>query len=153
VNDSDDDSTRTSASSSADPPRNFTLRVDERLRALVIGAPAYATRKKHIEDLERRFVMSLVALHDALVARTKASEDKLDDDAIARALADKAAAIDLRKMNSLIASHNRYYPIEANLPMDMRTGEYLVCGRRWMPEEPWTAAHLLERARAVIDGR
>jgi hypothetical protein len=43
--------------------------------------------------------------------------------------------------------------MEANLPMDTRTGEYLVYGRRWTPEEPWTAARLVERARAVIAAR
>lgn len=152
MDDSDDPSRRKSAFNSADPPRNFTLRVDERIRALVIGPPAYALRKKQIEDLEQRFVETLVALHDALVAKQQ-EHGAPDDDAVARALADKAASVDLRKINGLIASHNRYYPVEANLAMDTRTGEYLVYGRRWMPEEPWTSARLLERARAVIDAR
>lgn len=75
VNDSDDHdggaSSKTSFSS-ADPPRNFSLSVGDRIRALTIGAPAYATRKKHIEDLEAAHVRTLVALHDLLVGRGRA---------------------------------------------------------------------------------
>ena len=33
-----------------------------------------------------------------------------------------AAALDLSRLNQLIEKHNRYYPIEANLPIDTRTG-------------------------------
>lgn len=143
---------RKSAFDSADPPRNFTLRVDERIRALTIGAPAYATRKKHIEDLEERFVELLVALHDSLVAK-QAERGRRDERAVDRAVAARAALIDLKRINGLILTHNRYYPMEANLPMDMRTGEYLVYGRPWRPEEPWTAARLVERTRAALAAR
>lgn len=152
MNDEGDDSTPKSAFNSADPPRNFTLRVDERIRALTIGVPAYASRKKHIEDLEERFVKTLVTLHDTMVAK-QAKLGRRDEAAIASALEAKAATIDLKKINSLVETHNRYYPVEANLGMDMRTGEYLVYGRRWLPEEPFTAARLLAQARAVIDAR
>jgi hypothetical protein len=153
VNDEGDGSSRKTAFNSADPPRNFTLRVDERIRALTIGVPAYASRKKHIEDLEERFVKTLVTLHDTLVAKQMKHGGRRDDAAVAVALAEKAASIDLKKLNSLVAAHNRYYPMEANLPMDMRTGEYLVYGRRWVPEEPWTAERLLACARAILDAR
>jgi hypothetical protein len=148
VNDEGDDSGSKSAFNSADPPRNFTLAVGERIRAMTIGAPAYATRKKHLEDLEERHVRTLVVFHDALVAKHGAQHEL-----IARALRDKAAAIDVKRMNVLVEAHNRYYPIEANLPTDLRTGHYLVYGRRWVPEEPWTTERLLERARAVIAAR
>ncbi len=33
-------------------------------------------------------------------------------------------------LNELIDKHNRYYPIEANLPIDVRTGRLLDRGRR-----------------------
>ena len=52
-----------------------------------------------------------------------------------------------------LASHNRHYPIEANLPVAPRTGEYLVFGRRWMPEEPLTPARIVERALAAVAAR
>lgn len=154
VSDSEDEALRKSAFSSADPPRNFTLSVGERIRALTIGAPAYATRKKGIEDLEERLIRTLVALHDTLVARRDVRPVRSTEDAaILRALHDKAATFDIAKLNAMIETHNTYYPMEANLPMDPRTGEYLVYGRRWVPEEPWTAARFVERARAVIELR
>jgi hypothetical protein len=151
VSDSDDASARKTAFDSADPPRNFTLSIDDRIRALTIGAPAYATRKKHLEDLELQHVRALVALHDALVAK-HAGEPDLDA-LVARALVDKAATFDVKRMNALVTAHNRYYPIEANLPIDPRTGHYLVYGRPWVPEEPWTASRLVDRAQAVIAAR
>jgi hypothetical protein len=146
VNDESDDSAKT-ALRSADPPRNFSLSVGERIRALTIGAPAYSTRKKYAEDLEERFLRILVKLHDTLVARGE------DDDAVSRALAEKAATFDLTKLNALIATHNRWYPIEANLPFDPRTGEYLVYGRPWCPDERWSAARMVERAQAMVAAR
>ncbi len=136
------------AFNSADPPRNFTLSVNDRIRAMTIGAPAYATRKKTIEDREDRFVGVLVALHDTLVGKREHSEGELR-----RALLDRAATFDLGRLNTLIENHNRYYPIEANLPIDFRTGGYLVYGRPWHPTEPWTPERLVVQALAVIAAR
>ncbi len=154
VNDSEDpsigppgDQAPKTAFSSADPPRNFALTVGERIRALTIGAPAYATRKKHIEDLEAAYVHALVALHDTLGARGH------DEAALRRGLEDKARAIDLKKLNALVATHNRYYPIEANLPSCPRTGEYLIYGRPWRASSAWTESRLVEQALAVIARR
>jgi hypothetical protein len=151
VNDSDDDSGRKTAFNSADPPRNFTLSVDDRIRALTIGAPAYATRKKHLEDLEERHVRALVALHDALVAKHAGRPDL--DELVTRALHEKASTFDVKRMNTLVETHNRYYPIEANLAMDLRTGEYKIYGKRWLPEEPWSVERLVARARSVLASR
>jgi hypothetical protein len=36
-------------------------------------------------------------------------------------------------LNRLIDEHNRYYPIERNLPMDPRSGALLVKGEPWRP--------------------
>jgi hypothetical protein len=146
VSDRDKAEPKTSLTS-ADPPRNFSLSVGERIRALTIGAPAWSTRKKGIEDLEARWVSALVACHDALVLREASAET------ISKALDDKAATFDLKKINAQLDIHNRYYPIEASLPIDPKTGDYLVSGRRWFPEEPCTVARLIERARAVIRDR
>jgi hypothetical protein len=88
---------------------------------MTIGAPAYATRKKSIEDRE---------------------------ELVMKAMLDRAATFDLARLNTLIATHNRYYPIEANLSTDMRTGEYLVYGRPWLPTERFVA-----QAKAVIAAR
>lgn len=140
-----DEKPRPNAISTADPPRNFTLTSEERIRALTIGPPAWALRKRHIEDLEAKHVKTLVDLHHVLVAKALARGEPADREGIARAIEEKARALDLRKMNALVDAHNRYYPIEANLPIDPKTGGSLVHGRPWRPEPPWTVERLLER--------
>lgn len=135
------------ALNSADPARNFSLTVGERIRALTIGVPSWAARKRKIEDDEERYASELVLLHDKLAAKQR-TPAQIDE-----ALAAAACAIDLTKSNALVASHNRYYPIEANLPMDRQTGGYLVYGNVWKPEEPMTAERILARARRLLDAR
>ncbi len=137
-------SEETTALRSADPIRNFTLTVDERIRALTIGAPAWAARKRRIEDELDRLTRVLVELHTKLVEKGHAEEE------VAGKINAAAAAFDLRRVNELIVLHNRYYPIEANLPMDRASGAYLVYGKPWRPEEPVTAERLLELARAEL---
>jgi hypothetical protein len=133
-----------SALGSVEPPRNFTIPVDERIRALTIGAPAYAVRKRKIEDAEDRWLDALVSLHDTLTAKGQ-HPDEIDD-----ALRVKAASFDYAKHNMLVATHNRWYPIEANLRIDPRTGGYLVAGRPWHEEPLATPERMLERARCLI---
>ncbi|HXU62917.1 MAG TPA: hypothetical protein VN962_14515 [Polyangia bacterium] len=111
------------------PPRNFTLTVDDRVRAYTQGVPGYIRRRRRIEELEAR-----------LVATLRAAEDR------AQALGSKAVAADLATLNDLIGRHNRYYPIEANLPIEVRTGRLLDRGVPWRPLPPVTAEDLLARA-------
>jgi len=132
---------------SADPVRNFTLTAEERIRALAIGVPAWSARKRKIEDDEARFVKDLVELYDAMVAKRKSLQQ------IELALISAATAFDLVKLNVLVVKHNKYYPIEANLPMDRESGGYRVHGRRWEPETPYTPARLVALARAEIAKR
>lgn len=129
---------------SSDPVRNFTLDINDRIRALTIGAPAFATRKKRIEDMGDSHVDKLVALH------VKMTEKGHAQDAINAALVETANAIDLKRMNELVANHNRYYPIEANLPMNVR-GQYLIYGKPWHPEPPWTPERIVALALALIE--
>ena len=53
---------------------------------------------------------------------------------------------DIERMNRLIDDHNRYYPIEANLPIDVRTRRLIERGAPWRPLPVVTAADLLARA-------
>jgi hypothetical protein len=135
------------ALNSADPVRNFNLTVDQRIRALTIGVPSWAARKRRIEDAEAHNVAELIELHDKLVQQGRHS------DVIERALLSAANAFDLKKLNELVRTHNRYYPIEANLPMDRKTGSYLVYGRVWTPESPYSPTRFLRLALAVIERR
>ena len=111
------------------PARNFTLTVDDRVRAYTQGVPGYIRRRRRIEELEAR-----------LVATLRAAEDR------AQVLGSKAVAADLATLNDLIGRHNRYYPIEANLPIEVRTGRLLDRGVPWRPLPPVTADDLLARA-------
>lgn len=97
--------------STAAPDRNFSLATEERVRALVAGPPAYVRRLRIIEDLE------------AAVVRLLASGKH-----------ERQAAWLLERLNDLVSRHNRYYPVEANLAIDPRTGELLDRdGKHWKP--------------------
>jgi hypothetical protein len=111
------------------PPRNFTLSLDERLRAYAQGAPSYMRRRRRIEDLEARLLQRLAAAAGPV-----------------EAAASVEVVADLALLNDLIDRHNRYYPIEANLPIDVRSGRLLERGVPWRPLPPVTAADLLARA-------
>lgn len=114
-------------------PRNFTISTAEYLRALAAGPPAFARRLRRIEDLER-----------AILAALREAEEKAPLDAAA--LPEEVAA-KLARLNRLVEDHNRYYPIEAALPIDPRTGGLLDWGEPWRPMPPFEAAALLARAR------
>jgi len=114
----------------AAPIRNFTIPLAERIRALG-GPPAYAIRRRRIEDLEEKLVLRVVEALDVSDARGEAI----------------AFAIDLGQLNTLIETHNKYYPAEANLPMSPTTGEMLERGEPWRPLPLMTTERLLQLAR------
>jgi hypothetical protein len=113
----------------AAPARNFTLSVEERLRAYAQGVPSHIRRRRRIEDLEARLIEKLAAAEAPHVAVTST-----------------AMTADLALLNDLIDRHNRYYPIEANLPVDVRTGRLIERGAPWRPLAAVTAAELAARA-------
>ena len=113
----------------ASPPRNFTLTLEDRLRAYAQGPPGYIRRRRRIEDLEARLIQKLVGPEPFVEVATSA--EFVDE---------------LALLNELIALHNRYYPIEANLPIDVRTGRLIDCGVPWRPLPYLSAADLLARA-------
>jgi hypothetical protein len=114
------------------PPRNFTISTEQRMRALVAGVPAYMARKRRIEDLEEKLVEMLA--------------DRVPGQPLPEIF-----ARELRKLNTLIADHNRYYPIESNLPIDVKTGHLRdMGGEPWKPLPETTVASL---ARRVAEAR
>lgn len=138
---------RPTAFESIDPPRNFTISTEDRVRALSIGAPAYAERKRRIEDAEAAWINILLDLHEAMTAAGQ------PEDAIVAALRKKADTFDFTRVNVLVDKHNRYYPIEANLPMDMKTGGYLLFGRPWRREAPFDAERIVRSVLASVAER
>jgi len=114
------------------PPRNFSLSTAERVNAAIAGAPAFARRLRAIEDLRARLARRLCDLTSGQPS-----------------VRDRFAA-DLAQLNELIDRHNRYYPIERNLPLDPRTGAPVDQVRAWCPLVPVTVEHL--RADGVSHG-
>ena len=119
------------------PSRNFTITTADRVRAAA-GPPAYMRRKRHIEDL----TASLRAAVVAALARAGG-----DAEAARRAIEGHAPSVKaLRELNRLIVAHNRFYPIEANLPFDPATRE----SSTWRPYKPLAAVTLCDVIADVI---
>jgi hypothetical protein len=114
------------ARDTASPARNFTLTTSERISALVAGPPAWSLRLRRIEDMHVEIVGALA-----------------EDDA-------KTVAIErkITLLNELVEKHNRYYPIEANLPFD-QTGRLLERGKPWKRTPLFSFEGLLAEARDV----
>ncbi|HEY1696205.1 MAG TPA: hypothetical protein VGG39_28760 [Polyangiaceae bacterium] len=128
----------------ASPQRNFTLATEERVRAIAAGAPAFTKRLRAIEDLEEGIVRVIV--ERCREAAPGTSRERLT--AHARASAPLRA---LERLNDLVGRHNRYYPIEANLPMRPPTGELMDrTGERWRPMPLRSLEELVARALARL---
>jgi hypothetical protein len=116
-------------------PRNFTLTAAERARAIIAGPPAWSVRLRRIEAAEQEIVEALAAL---------AAEEGRWPEALPAWLDRRRAAL-----NALVAAHNAYYPIEANLPSNPLTRQVMDGGKPWAAMDPRSAAGLLEAARAL----
>jgi len=124
------------------PQVNFTLTTEDRVRAVASGPPAYIRRLRAIEDLEEGIVRVLVETCEEAIAQS------LDPEGHARSAAPLRA---LERLNDLVARHNRWYPIEANLPLQPRTGELIDrTGQPWRPQPARTLDELLARAMARV---
>jgi hypothetical protein len=127
------------------PQRNFTLTTEDRVRAAASGPPAYIRRLRSIEDLEEGIVR-------VLVERCQEGLDQaLDPEAHARSVAPLRA---LERLNDLVARHNRWYPIEANLPLHPPTGQLIDrTGQPWRPLSARSLDELLARALERVAGK
>jgi hypothetical protein len=78
-------------------------------------------------------------------------EHRADPAAFAEAWRQMVRRRSFEDINELIRDHNQWYPVERQLPMDPRTGEYvLIAGRPYWRHE-LTAAWALEQFPADID--
>jgi hypothetical protein len=116
------------------PDRNFQITLAERVRAQE-GLPSFVRRKREIEDRLAAALAELRALAAGGAGRLELSR--------------KAQALDLERLNLLIEHHNRYYPIEAQLRIDPRTGGSLDGDGAFKPLPPVTPELLL----ALFDGK
>lgn len=107
----------------SDHPRNFTITTAERIRAIGMGAPPWARRLKRIEDLSA-LIVKMVGLGRRVEAEARFAD-----------------------VLKLIDDHNRYYPIEANLPFDAETSRLIDHGEPWKPMKKPTFESLLAEHR------
>jgi hypothetical protein len=120
--------------STAAPARNFTMTTEERVRALVAGPPAFALRRRRIEDLE-------AAIPRAIRAHEQRTGERVETERLPRGIARAFA-----ELERLVAAHNAYYPIEARLPIDPHTGALVERGAPWRPMPAASIARLLAAA-------
>ena len=102
--------------------RNFRPDAEGYLASL--GGPLpYMVRLREIEAMTRAHEEALAAARDRLASEVRPAE--LAD--VWRAEVERWS---FDEVNDLIERHNRWYPVEARLPMDPRRGDYaLVNGR------------------------
>ena len=122
-----------------------------------IRTPAFASRATVEAYLAAqvmpRWMERLREIHDELAAHrvrlghahrdlAEASAGNLE--AFERRWRQLAAGWNFDYLNDLIEQHNAYYPIEANLPVDPRTGDYVTLTGRPYEREPLGADWVLE---------
>ena len=106
--------------------------------------PRYMERLREIEDELTMLRFRLKAERDRL-----ARECEGDRAAFARCWRETVEAWRFDDLNELIAFHNEWYPVEADLPLDPRTGDYVRVGGRDFRRPIVDAAWVLERFPAT----
>jgi hypothetical protein len=115
------------------PRRIRAFRADAANYLASLGGPLpYMQRLRQIE--------AAVELHERLLADLYDAQ-RHDPDRW-RATAE---TWDFEDVNELIAKHNRWFPIEARLPMDPKTRDFVKVGGRSYLRDPLDAAWVLRR--------
>ena len=113
--------------------RNFRVETDNYL-ASVGGPLPYMQRLRQIEDEIEAHLARLTAAYAEAAAGTRA---------------ETAARWNFGEVNDLIERHNRWYPVEARLPMNPRTRDYVTVGGSDYRRRPLDADWILGRFPAV----
>jgi hypothetical protein len=124
--------------------RNFRPAADSYIASL--GGPLpYMQRLREIELRLERHEQQLRTAWDELRATTA------DEATFAHRWRELARSWRFDEVNDLIDRHNRYFPTESRLPMDPRTGDFvLIQGRRY-EREPLDAGWILARFPVEAD--
>jgi hypothetical protein len=113
--------------------RNFTSHAGSYLVSL--GGPLpYMVRLREIEALVARYEQELTELY----ATTDPAEWR-----------EVAESWSFAEVNDLIDRHNRWYPMEARLPMDPHTGDFVLVNGEPYRRRPLDARWVLERFPAT----
>ena len=125
--------------------RNFRQDADSYV-AGVIGPPSFVRRLRAIEDE--------TAEHERRLERTwreLAQACGHDEVLFAERWRAVAHGWTFYAVNVLIEKHNRYYPTETRLPMDPRTGDFVLVNGRRYALEPLDARWILQRFPASLE--
>ena len=119
--------------------RNFRPDADAQLTAL--GGPlAWMRRLRAIESAVGEHEERLAEAREELRAEVGENPERFAREW--RALAERW---DFGDVNDLIERHNRHYPAESRLPMNPRTGDFVLINGRPYTLEPLAAAWILTR--------
>jgi hypothetical protein len=104
------------------------------------GGLAYMQRLREIEDDLTRHAHDAARIRRSLATAYAREPERLD-----RVRRRVAAEWDFSRVNDLIERHNRFYPVEARLPMDPRTGDYAKVRGESYERRPLGASWVLAR--------
>jgi hypothetical protein len=124
--------------------RNFRPGVDSYVVGLH-GPPAHVRRLREIETLVAEHEQRLAAAWTAAAAAAHGNEIGFQ-----REWRRTAGRWSFHAVNDLIGRHNRYYPAEARLAMNPRTGDFVLVGGQPYRRRPLDAAWALERFPPVL---
>ena len=102
--------------------------------------PQWMERIAEIDQGGKVAERKLAAAHAALRERCGG-----DDELFARRWRETARARSSEAHNTLVRQHNEWYPIERQLPVNPRTGEYVAVHGRSYRRTPLDAGWVLER--------
>jgi hypothetical protein len=123
------------------------ISLPERVRALAIGgAPAWSRRLKRIYDLTLAATAQLQGEWHQTAAQARGDRQRF-----AAAWHQHAASFDFAQINDLVDRHNRYFPAEANLPMDIKTHDYVSYSGGDYRRQPLDAAWIIARFPVDLD--
>lgn len=123
--------------------RNFRPSVEDYFASLS-GPRPYVLRLRAIDALESAHAQQLEAQWREL------AREEPDAPAFARRWHETVAGVSFDEVNDLIDRHNRWYPAEARLPMDPRTGDYVLVAGKDYRRRPLDADWALERFPADL---
>ena len=110
--------------------RNFRPDADAQLAAL--GGPLAWMRRLRAIELE-------IELHEQQLAEAYELRESPEE------WRELAKTWDFSEVNDLIERHNRHYPAESRLPMNPRTGDFVLVNGRPYTREPLDADWILTR--------
>ena len=118
--------------------RNFRPGADSAIRAL--GGPTVWMRR--LRTIEEEIDRHEAALREQWLELAAAADDA---ETFARDWRETARRWSFAQVNELIARHNRNFPVEARLPMDPRTRDFVKINGRSYEREPLGERWILER--------